>query len=162
MDRLTRNLEAAVVRARATGADVLLATGCDSAGSPIVQSNRLRVGTYNATTWSIARRHGAYVLDLWGMRALKDWRLWAADRIHLTTEGHARVAQGALVALGLTPDDPAWDEPLPPAPPVGRAEQARLNAAWVREHAYPWATRRLHGTSSGDGRTAKRPELTEV
>lgn len=41
-------------------------------------------------------------------------------------------------------------------------EQARLNAAWVREHAYPWATRRLHGTSSGDGRTAKRPELTEV
>lgn len=162
VDRLGRLLEQAVVRVRATGADVLLATGFDSAGSPLVSATRARVGVYNAHIWSIARRHGAHVLDLWGMRHLHDWRMWAPDRIHLTTEGHARVAQGALAALGLTPDDPRWDEPLAPQPRVPRAEQARLDAQWLRLYAYPWATRRLRGRSSGDTRVPKLPVLTEV
>lgn len=162
VDRLARDLDQAVGRIRATGADVLLATGFDSAGSPLVQATRTRVGVFNAHVWSIARRHGAYVLDLWGMRHLHDWRMWAPDRIHLTTEGHARVAQGALVALGLAPDDAGWDEPLAPLPPLPRAEQARLDARWLRLYAYPWATRRLRHTSSGATRTAKLPELTEL
>ncbi len=162
VDRLGHLLDQAVARIRATGADVLLATGFDSAGSPLVSATRGRVGVYNAHIWSIARRHGAYVLDLWGMRHLHDWRVWAPDRIHLTGEGHARVAQGALVALGLTPDDPAWDEPLAPQPRLPLAQQARLDARWLRLYAYPWATRRLRGRSSGDTRTAKLPRLTEV
>ena len=98
----------------------------------------------------MARRHGAFVVDLWGMRSLRDWRMWAEDRIHLTTDGHARVAQAALLGLGPTPDDDAWDDPLAPLPPTPRMQQAREDAAWVREHVYPWATRRLRGTSSGD------------
>ena len=105
----------------------------------------------------MARRHGAFVVDLWGMRSLRDWRMWAEDRIHLTTDGHARVAQGALVGLGLTPDDAAWDDPLTPLPPTPRMQKAREDAAWVREHLYPWATRRLRGTSSGDDRVAQAP-----
>jgi lysophospholipase L1-like esterase len=161
-DRLARTLEQAVARARATGADVLLATGFDSAGSPLVSVTRPKVGVYNAHVWSIARRHGAYVLDVWGMRHLRDLRMWAPDRIHLTSDAHGRVAQGALVALGLTPDDPAWDEPLAPQPRLPRTEQARQDARWVRLYAYPWATRRLRGTSSGDARTAKLPALTEI
>lgn len=162
VDRLARNLEAAVQRIRATGADVLLATGMDVAGAGLMTATRPRVAIFNAHLWSIARRHGAYVVDLWGMRHLKDLRMWAPDRIHLTTESHARVAQGALAALGLAPDDDAWDEPLAPAPPISRAAQARADTEWLRAHVYPWATHRLHGTSSGDGRRAKRPELTEV
>lgn len=161
-DRLARGLEQGVERLRAGGADVLLATGFDSSGSAIVSTTRHKVGVYNAHIWSIARRHGAYVLDLWGMRHLRDIRMWAPDRIHLTTEAHARVAQGALVALGLTPDHADWDTPLEAGPRVSRAEQARLDAEWLRQYAYPWATRRLRGTSSGDRRTAKLPELTEV
>ncbi|RMI08785.1 SGNH/GDSL hydrolase family protein [Cellulomonas triticagri] len=161
-DRLGRVLDQAVARARATGADVLLATGFDSSGSPLVSATRPKVGVYNAHIWSTARRHGAYVLDLWGMRHLHDLRMWAPDRIHLTSESHARVAQGALVALGLAPDDPAWDEPLAPAPRLPRVEQARQDARWVRLYAYPWATRRLRGRSSGDTRRAKLPDLTEV
>lgn len=161
-DRLANGLEQAVARIRATGADVLLATGFDSAGSPIVSTTRARVGVYNAHIWSIARRHGAHVLDLWGMRHLHDFRMWAPDRIHLTSEAHARVAQGALVALGLAPDDDAWDSPLAPVPRPPRAEQARQDARWLRLYAYPWATRRLRGTSSGDTRVPKLPSLTEV
>jgi len=161
-DRLAHGLEQAVARIRATGADVLLATGFDASGSPIVSTTRPRVGVYNAHIWSIARRHGAHVLDLWGMRHLHDIRMWAPDRIHLTTEAHARVAQGALVALGLAPDDPDWDSPLAPMPRPSRAEQARQDARWLRLYAYPWATRRLRGTSSGDARRAKLPTLTEL
>lgn len=162
VDRLARGLEAAVVRIRAAGADVLLATGFDAQGSPLVSTTRTRAGVYNAHIWSIARRHGAHVLDLWGMRHLHDLRMWAPDRIHLTEESHARVAQGALVALGLAPDDPTWDEPLAPLPRLPRAEQARLDAQWLRLYAYPWATRRLRGMSSGDTHHPKLPEPTEV
>jgi hypothetical protein len=88
--------------------------------------------------------------------------MWAEDRIHLTTDGHARVAQAALVGLGLEPDDAGWDDPLTPLPPTPRMKKAREDAAWVREHLYPWATRRLRGKSSGDERVPKRPELTPL
>lgn len=155
--RLTRNLEHAVARIRATGADVLLGTGFDASG-PVLGLTRSRVGVYNATLWSIARRHGCHVLDLWGMRSLQDARLWSSDRIHLTPEGHRRVADAALVGLGLAPDDGDWDEPLEEAPPTPRVARARENAEWVRIHLVPWAQRRLHGTSSGDEREPTWPE----
>jgi hypothetical protein len=161
-DRMAVELERAVVRLREAGADVLLGTGVDSKDSPLVSRTRHRTALYNTHIWSIARRHGAHVVDLWGMRSLRDWRMWAGDRIHLTTEGHRRVAQGALVALGLTPDDERWDDPLSPLPPVPRAERVRENAQWVRQHVYPWATRRLRGRSSGDTRRPKRPEPVTV
>jgi lysophospholipase L1-like esterase len=161
-DRLAARLERAVVALREAGADVLLATGMDSADSPMIRANRSRVAVLNSHVWSIARRHGASVVDVWGMRSLRDWRMWHGDRIHLTTEGHRRVAQGALVALGLPPDDEAWDDPLTPLPPLPRSARARADAEWLRVHAVPWATRRLRGRSSGDERVPKRPELTPV
>jgi len=157
VDRLAGDLEAAVVRLRAAGVDVLLGTGFDTASSGLLRTTRARVATYNAHIWSIAQRHGAHVLDLWGMRSLRDWRMWSDDRIHLTTEGHARVAQAALVGLGLPPDDERWDDPLAPQPPTPRVDRLREDARWAREHLYPWATRRLRGRSSGDHRTPKRP-----
>ncbi|QCB94578.1 SGNH/GDSL hydrolase family protein [Cellulomonas shaoxiangyii] len=157
VDRLAAELEAVVARVRATGADVLLGTGFDTRQSPLVKATRARVGVYNADIWSIARRHGAYVLDAWGMRSLLDWRMWSEDRIHMTTDGHARVAQAALVGLGQPPERADWDDPLAPAPPVPRLDRARADARWFREHAYPWATRRLRGHSSGDLRMPKRP-----
>ncbi|WP_448631282.1 SGNH/GDSL hydrolase family protein [Cellulomonas soli] len=162
VDRLARDLEAGVVRLRRAGIDVLLGTGVDSADSPLVRATRARVGVFNAHVWSIARRHGAAVVDLWGMRSLNDWRMWADDRIHLTGEGHARVAQAALVALGLTPDVPDWDQPAEPPAAVRRLAQVRDDARWAKVHLYPWATRRLRGTSSGATRTAKRPQAGPV
>ena len=162
VDRLARDLEAAVVELRASGADVLLGTGMDTADSPIVRHTRTRIAVYNAHIWSIARRQGAYVLDLWGMRSLHDLRLWADDRIHLTTEGHTRVAQAALVALGLEPDDASWDDSLAAQAPAPRVERVMADAAWLREYVYPWATHRFRGTSSGDLITAKRPVLSPI
>lgn len=156
VDVLAARLGSTVARIRETGADVLLATGMDTAESPLIRMTRPRTAMFNSHVWSIARRHGAYVLDLWGMRFLKDWRMWSEDRIHLTPEGHRRMAQGALAALGLEPEDPAWDEPLPAPDAEAWLARARENAQWVREHAYPWVQRRVHRRSSGDDRTPKQ------
>lgn len=161
-DRLAARLERAVRTARDAGADVLLATGTDTRRAPLLAAIRPKVAVYNAHIWSIARRTGAHVVDVWGLRALQDWRMWAEDRIHLSSEGHHRVAQAALVALGLTPDDPQWTRPLPPGERVRAREQWRTDAAWVRREVGPWAARHLRGRSSGDGRAAKRPALLPV
>ncbi len=161
-DRMARNIDDAVRRIRATGADVLLGTGMDSADSPLIRLTRGRVAVLNSHLWSIAQRRGAFMLDLWGMRALQDWNMWAEDRIHLTPQGHHRIAQGALVALGQEPDDPEWNTPAEELPTAARLMQIRQNAQWAREHVYPWAQRRIRRQSSGDNRNAKSSEMTQV
>jgi lysophospholipase L1-like esterase len=155
-DALANQLEGAVRRLRENGADVLMATGVDPVKSPIINLTRGKVAIYNNHIWSIARRQGARVLDLWGMRALQDRRMWASDRIHLTPEGHRRVAQQALDVLGVGSNED-WASPLPPAPPRVRREAVREDAAWVREYVGPWVGRRLRGRSSGDLVQPKRP-----
>ncbi|WP_245852477.1 SGNH/GDSL hydrolase family protein [Isoptericola jiangsuensis] len=155
IDAISADLEDAVARIRATGADVLMGTGFKAGGA--LKATNGRVGRYNANVWSIARRQGAFVLDTWGMRSLFDLRLWSDDRIHLTDEGHRRIAQAALVGLGLEPDDATFDEPLPAAAALALRERARASTQWTRVHVVPWVQRRLRGTSSGDGRTPKWP-----
>ncbi len=160
IDALAIRLEEAVARLRAAGAEVLMATPTDPRDAPLIRASRSRVATYTAHIWSIARRHDASVMDLWGMGALRDWRLWGPDRIHLTPEGHRRVALNAFTTLGFTAPDAFWAAPMPKAPPVSRADAARANAQWAREYVGPWVQRRLHGRSSGDAISAKRPTLT--
>jgi lysophospholipase L1-like esterase len=162
IDALAARLEEAVARLRAGGADVLLSTPSDPRDAPLIKASRGRAATYTAHIWSIARRHDAHVIDLWGMAALRDWRLWAPDRIHLTPEGHRRVALNAFTALGFTAPDDGWAIPLPPAPAISRSEWARANARWAREYVAPWVQRRLRGQSSGDTITAKRPTVTPL
>lgn len=157
-DSIASLLEEAVVRLRAAGADVLLATGNDPRQTPIIRRIRGRVAVFNANIWSIAARHGAFVLDQWGSAWLQDFRMWDADRIHLTSEGHRRMALAAATALGVPVVDAGdWRTPLPPLPPRPLRTAVGEEAAWVRGFVAPWVGRRLRGTSSGDGRTAKRP-----
>lgn len=155
-DALARRLETAVIAARASGARVLMGTGMDPVALPIVRGTREKVATLNSHVWSIANRQGAAVLDLWGLRALQHRDMWSGDRIHLSPEGHHRVAQAALFALGLPPDDPAWRDPLP-AVPLGKVERWRETSTWFARDVAPWMTRRLRRRSSGDERTAKLP-----
>lgn len=160
-DALAARLEDAVTTLRAGGADVLLATGVDPVKSPLINLTRSKVAVYNCHIWSIARRRQAAVVDLWGMRALQDRRMWATDRIHLTSEGHRRVALHALDALGVgTGED--WATVLPPEPARIRRDAVREDAQWVREYVGPWVGRRLRGRSSGDAVRAKRPDARQV
>lgn len=159
LEALAAQLEAAVARIRSTGADVLMATPVDPADAPLVKATRARAAIHTANIWSIARRQGAHVIDQWGLHALRDWRMWAEDRIHMTSEGHRRVALAALQALGHAPADADWETPLDPAPPLSRREALHANAQWAKEYVGPWVHRRLTGRSSGDARSPKRPEV---
>ena len=161
VDAITAQLEHAVVRLREAGIEVIIGTGIDAKDSPVLELTRPRTGIYNANVWSIARRHGAHVIDVWGMRCLKDWQLWHDDRLHFNGIGHERVSQAALVAVGL-PARPGWDEPLPPLPVKSRKEWLQWQLDWAREHAGPWIGRRIRRTSSGAGRTAKLPDYVSV
>ncbi len=162
VDALAAKLEQAVVRIRATGSDVLLATPVDPADAPVVRATRGRVAAYGCFIWSIAQRHGCLVLDQWGLPALRDWRMWADDRIHLTSEGHRRVALAALYSLGHESDVSDWRTPLAAIAPAARREAAAANARWAREYLGPWVRRRLRGQSSGDLLRAKRPLVTPL
>ncbi len=159
IDALASQLDGAVARLRATGADVLLVTPTDPVGAPIIGATRGRVGQYIAHIFSIAGRHGCYVLNQWDLHFLKDWRMWAADRIHMTPEGHRRVALAGFAALGHTEaDEGAFRHPMEfaSAPKPTWAEHRE----WARTHAGPWVKRRVTGRSSGDGRSGKLTELT--
>ncbi|MFE6971202.1 SGNH/GDSL hydrolase family protein [Isoptericola sp. NPDC057653] len=158
VDVLSARLEQGVAKVRATGADVLLGTGFKAGAG--LSWTRGRVGQYNANIWTIARKHGAHVLDLWGLDPLFDLRMWSDDRIHLTPEGHRRVADAGLVGLGLEPDDADYGVALDPLPPQAFVERARANAQWARTHVVPWVQRRIRHTSSGDGRPPKWAEPT--
>lgn len=158
-DALAAELEDAVARIRATGADVLMATPADPSGAPIVERTRGKAAIYLAHLLTIAERQGAYLLNQWSLTFLGDWRMWESDRIHMSTEGHRRVALAAYEALGHTTGEADWRLPLPPSTPTGRLDSLRENAVWAKEYAAPWVSRRLQGKSSGDNREPKRPEL---
>ncbi|MGK4580102.1 SGNH/GDSL hydrolase family protein [Kitasatospora sp. HPMI-4] len=98
------------------------------------------------------------VVDLFSAPCFDDRRLWAEDRLHLSPEGHRRVAAAVLEALG-RPAGFDWRAPLPPAAPRGRAERLHSDLRWLRVHLGPWIGRRLTGRSSGDHRPPKRAEL---
>lgn len=161
-DAMAEAVEDAVIKFRKAGADVLVGLGVDSKDSPIIRLTRSRTAIYNIHLVGIAGRHGAHIIDAWNLRALRDWRMWHADRIHLNSLGHERAAQAALVGLGLEPDIPDWEEPLPAQPLMSRREQLDWNIVWGRDHLAPWLGRRIRRTSSGADRAAKQAEYRIV
>jgi lysophospholipase L1-like esterase len=107
---------------------------------------------------ALAARHGAVVVDLYGAHVLGDSRMWAEDRLHLTAEGHERVAEAVWQALGMSAGTD-WTHPLPPEVRAGWAARRTSDLRFTRAHLLPWIGRRLTGRSSGDGRSPKRAEL---
>jgi lysophospholipase L1-like esterase len=157
-DVLATVIDDAVGRLRETGADVLLFTSFDTRDVPVLRRIRGKMATYNLHVRSIADRHGCRLVDLWSMRTLLDPRAWAPDRLHLSTEGHRRVALAVCEVLDV-PATGDWREPWPAAPSVGWLTSRRSDLEWARTYFVPWIQRRLRGRSSGDEVTAKRPDL---
>lgn len=125
---------------------------------PVLDRFRPRMEELFAHIDGLAARHGALVVDLYGAPVLADPQLWDVDRLHLTAEGHRRVAEAVWQTLGLAPGHD-WREPLPPAARPGWVTRRVEDARFAKEHLGPWIGRRLTGRSSGDGRPPKRPEL---
>ncbi|MFC0598634.1 SGNH/GDSL hydrolase family protein [Streptomyces palmae] len=157
-DAIAERYEAAVADLVGSVGTVLVCTGFDTRGVPVLRHLRGKIATYTAHVRAIADRHDCPVLDLWSLRSVQDRRAWSDDRLHLSADGHTRVALRAAQVLGLrVPADP--DQPWPQEDTRTPAEVRRDNIHWAREHLVPWIGRRLRGESSGDHVSAKRPDL---
>lgn len=119
-----------------------------------------RVMELNAAIRTACANSGAILCDLAAHPVASDPRVWSDDRLHANSAGHARIADALAYHLGLPGTDASWSEPLPERPRSTFADLVRAELAWGRHHLLPWFWRHLHGRSSGDGRTAKYPELT--
>ncbi|MFF4182561.1 SGNH/GDSL hydrolase family protein [Streptomyces sp. NPDC001691] len=157
-DEVAERFERAVVDLKSAVGTVMVTTGFDTRGVTLLRHLRGRIATYNGHVRAIADRYDCPVLDLWSLKSVQDRRAWDDDRLHLSAEGHTRVALRAAQVLGLDiPADP--DQPWPPLPPRGTLEVRRDDIHWAREYLVPWIGRRLRGESSGDAVSAKRPDL---
>ncbi|MFD6532029.1 SGNH/GDSL hydrolase family protein [Streptomyces sp. NPDC060184] len=157
-DDLAERFERAVADLTDAVGTVMVTTGFDTRGVPVLRHMRGKIATYNVHLRAIADRYHCPVLDLWSLRSIQDRRAWDEDRLHLSSGGHTRVALRAAQVLGLeTPADP--DQPWPPQPQRNTFEVRRDDIHWAREYLVPWIGRRLRGESSGDEVAAKRPDL---
>jgi lysophospholipase L1-like esterase len=191
-DTLAELFDAAVARLRQAGSRVVVFTGFDPIGIPLLRLLRGRIAAYDMHLRAIADDRGCDLVDLWSMRFLRDMGAWSEDRLHLSPESHQRIALRACEVLGVPVTaglressidgaDAAGSGGLEVAvktlagagtvtgalarPGVARAAwlaARRQDARWARQYLLPWVNRRLHHTSSGDGLAAKRPELLPV
>ncbi|MFC8506462.1 SGNH/GDSL hydrolase family protein [Streptomyces sp. NPDC057131] len=157
-DDVAERFERAVADLTSAVGTVMVTTGFDTRDVPVLKHLRGKIATYTAHVRAIADRYDCPVLDLWSLKSVQDRRAWDDDRLHLSPEGHTRVALRAAQVLGLpVPADP--DQAWPPLPPRGTLEVRKDDIHWAKEYLVPWIGRRLRGESSGDHVEAKRPDL---
>lgn len=109
----------------------------------------------------IRERYNATVVDLSVQRVFDDPRMFAPDRLHLSAEGHRRIAEAVLESLGLEPSFD-WRAPITPAHRPGWFARKLSDVMWLVVFLAPWMKRRLTGRSRGDGQPPKRPELSPL
>ncbi|MGA5425988.1 SGNH/GDSL hydrolase family protein [Streptomyces koyangensis] len=150
MDRVCGLLTEAVERlAPSCGTLVLMRS--PARNGPVLERFRPRMEALFAHLDDLAEKHGARLIDLYSAPSLSDPRLWDVDRLHLTHEGHRRVAEAVWQGLDLEPADD-WAAALPAAAPPGWLRRRGADVMFTRRHLAPWIGRRLTGRSSGDGR----------
>ncbi|PWS41607.1 GDSL family lipase, partial [Streptomyces sp. ZEA17I] len=129
-DTLRPKCDMGMVRARLEEAVERLAPSCKQLvlmrspgrSGPVFDRFRPRVEALFALIEELADRHGASVVDLYSAPSLGDPRMWDADRLHLTAEGHRRVAEAVWQTLGLPPELD-WRAPVPASPPPRWADR---------------------------------------
>ena len=161
LNKLARHFERAVRHLRENGSQVVLFQSLDpTPRSRLIGRALPRIKALTTIVEETAEQHQCSVVRLWSARAFAHPAMWSEDRLHLSSEGHERVAGAVLEALGL--GDHAWaDDPGPYEVPVLR-ERLLDDARWTRQHLGPWVGRRLRGVSSGDAVLAKQPDLGPV
>ncbi|MEV0032091.1 SGNH/GDSL hydrolase family protein [Nocardia sp. NPDC050793] len=163
-DEVVGHLDAMFAALTARGVVVATLTFPDVARiTPLARPIGGRVTAMNQRIRASAERHGVIVADTAPYPVVTDPRLWSTDRLHAGPLGHQRIADALAYALRLPGADDRWIEPLqPPLPARGALSTAANELRWAATFLGPWLGRRLTGRSSGDGRTAKRPDLLPV
>jgi lysophospholipase L1-like esterase len=162
IDAVCDQLERCVADLTAAGARVVMFQSVDfTYRMPSLKRFEPRVRRLMAAVEGLRDRYGVVVVDLSVERAFDDPRMWAPDRVHLATEGHLRIAEAVLEALGYPPSFD-WRAPLPARKKPWAVVRGWSNIVWTVRFLAPWLKRRALGTSSGDGMAPKRPELTPI
>ncbi len=159
-DDIATRFEDMITRLRSDGATVVMFNGPDVGMTPVLGRVRGKVAIYNENLLAIAQRHDAVIANMWGLRELRDLRMWAPDRLHFSPMGHHLIAIMVLDALNVEHDlEPEIPEPMPKVP----WRQARADdIGWAREYFVPWVLRRIRHQSSGDEVVPKRPGLEKA
>ena len=158
-DRLRKDMEAMHSSLVDAGATVLTFTLPDL--SPVMPLGRLmrrRLASMNQAIRDAAAASGSIVCDFAHYPVASDPRLWSEDRLHANSLGHQRMAAALADHLGIGTGS-SWADPLPGIPSRGLGDLVSTEARWIRRYLLPWLWRHAHGRSSGDGITAKRPDL---
>lgn len=157
--RLAAQLRPGVLRLRQAGCEVLLIAPFVPP-SPFLTTLHRRTAGLAAELRRVAAATGARVLDLSGDPEWLDPRMWADDRVHLSSHGHRMLSYRAAEALGVAGarelgdlDIAMHDEP---------AGEQLSTPQWVWTHVRPWLARRLRGRTAGDGRLPKHHTLVPV
>jgi lysophospholipase L1-like esterase len=101
VDVLASHFEQAVALLQTAGCRIVVFTGFDTRMFPVIRLLRGRIAAYDMHLRAIADDHGCDLVDLWSMRGLHDPRAWSVDRLHLSPEGHRRVALRTCAMLGV-------------------------------------------------------------
>ncbi len=118
-----------------------------------------RAHAYNECIRRSAAMLGVTVVDLWSLPRLYEDRMWAPDRLHLSSDGHALVAAAVLTAIGRsTTFEDLAEDPDADYPSRGWIASRAEDARWLVQDVAPWAYRGMRGRSSGDGQEPKFPD----
>jgi lysophospholipase L1-like esterase len=158
-DSVARRCDAALSRLTATGADVVVFTGFDTRRVPVLSTIRGRIARFNELMRGIADRHGAVVVDLWAMAPLSDPVVWGRDRLHLTHDGHRRVALRICEVLG-KPVTEDWRAPFEGQTGSPWLHRRQEDFYWARDYMVPFLRDWARGRQTGEGYAPKRPELS--
>ena len=161
LDTVATDLERAVRALRTHGSDVtIFAFGDPTRRSQVLGSIAGRIQGLRTATLAIAQAYGCSLVDFWGAARFDDERLWSADRLHLSSQGHAVTAEAVLDTWGL--GDSSWRAP-DSDPPRNRWVNRRVaDGRWLGAHALPWLGRRVRRVSSGFGVQPKDPVLRTI
>jgi lysophospholipase L1-like esterase len=160
VEAFARDLDAMFGALRRAGATVLTFTMPDLAPvMPLARRLAPRLSALNEAIRHCAAAHQTLLVDFAQFPVASDPRLWSEDRLHANAAGHARIAAALAARLALPGSDASWQAPLPQRPAPGQLARARAELRWIGRHLLPWVLRHLRGRSSGDGVSAKRPEL---
>lgn len=143
LDDVLASIDHALDRLVGAAGTVVVLTGFEVTGSPVLRPVRDRVRALNAGLREVARARGAVVADVSGRAEWADRRLWAPDRVHPSAFGHARLASVVGRLLGLEEEPDRWGSVGADDRP-GFARAAREQLLWWRAHVAPhmrrWAT----------------------
>lgn len=160
VDATIERYDALLTRLGETNAHLVVFTMPSRSAFSALEQLEERKLAYTRAIRAMAADHGATLVDFYSFDGFDDPRMWSWDRIHLSAAGHQRMAVEVLDVLGV---DHGLSKPA--LGQAGRRNFARRRAddvIWAGKFLLPWIGRRVRGTSSGFGVTARYPEYVDA